>query len=166
MNESNQNESSQGAGCWTMALLGFGAIGCLLLMLPSFLNSATSAKQSEAKQYTGSMNRAQQAYFWENKEREEKGKFANEIGKLELGIATETENYNYLLRATDSASFHYAIPKDRELKGFAGAVFMVETASEGTLAILCETIDPGKVLPAEPQMENGVPICGAGTEEL
>ena len=166
MNESNQNESSQGAGCMIMALLGVGAIGCLFLVAPSLLNSSTKAKQSEAKQYMGSMNRAQQAYFWENKEREEKGKFANEIGKLELDIPTETENYKYLLRATDSASFHYAIAKERELKGYVGAVFMVETASSGTLAILCQAIDPGIALPAEPQMENGVPTCGAGTEEL
>ena len=31
------------------------------IALPSFLNQANKAKQSEAKQYTGSMNRAQQA---------------------------------------------------------------------------------------------------------
>ena len=166
MNESNQNESSQGAGCLIMALLGVGAIGCLFLVAPSLLNSSTKAKQSEAKQYMGSMNRAQQAYFLDNKEPEEKGKFAKEFGKLELGIPTETEYYQYLLRATDSASFHYAISKDKELKGFAGAVFMVETASSGTLAILCETAEPGQIIPAEPQMENGVPTCGTGTEKL
>ncbi|HBB34438.1 MAG TPA: hypothetical protein DC064_22270, partial [Cyanobacteria bacterium UBA9273] len=31
------------------------------IALPSFLNQANKAKESEAKQYTGSMNRAQQA---------------------------------------------------------------------------------------------------------
>ncbi|MGB5916292.1 MAG: type IV pilin-like G/H family protein, partial [Phormidesmis sp.] len=36
--------------------------------LPSFLNQANKAKQSEAKTYTGSMNRAQQAYYLENSE--------------------------------------------------------------------------------------------------
>ncbi|MGK7902613.1 MAG: type IV pilin-like G/H family protein [Hormoscilla sp.] len=165
MNDSNQNESSQGAGCVIMALLGIGAIGFWLFVAPYFLNSAGKAKKTEAKMYVGSMNRAQQAYFLDNKEPEEKGKFANEIGKLELGIPTETENYKYLLRATDTATFHYAIPKEKELKGYAGAVFMVETASSGTSAILCKTTGPGQIIPAEPQMENGVPTCGTGTEE-
>jgi len=166
VNESNQNESSQGAGCVIIGLLGVGAIGCWLFVAPYFLNSAGKAKKTEAKVYIGTMNRAQQAYFLDNKEPEEKGKFANEIGKLELGIRTETEHYKYLLRATDTATFHYAIAKEKELKGYAGAVFMVETAESGTLAILCEAAEPGQIIPAEPQMENGFPTCGAGTEPL
>ena len=36
------------------------------IALPSFLNQANKAKQSEAKTYVGSMNRAQQAYYLEN----------------------------------------------------------------------------------------------------
>src|SRR6478672_5882657 len=36
------------------------------IALPSFLNQANKAKQSEAKQNVGSMNRAQQAYYLEN----------------------------------------------------------------------------------------------------
>jgi type II secretory pathway pseudopilin PulG len=36
------------------------------IALPSFLNQANKAKQSEAKTYVGSMNRGQQAYFLEN----------------------------------------------------------------------------------------------------
>ena len=169
MNDSNQNqnESSQGAGCMIRALLGIGAIvGVYLLVAPSSLCSANKARQSEAKTYVGAMNRAQQAYFLENKEREEKGKFANELDKLGLGIGAETENYKYLVRATDSASFHYAISKEKDLQGFVGAVFMVETSSSGTLAIFCEAIDDGQVIPAKPKLENGVPTCGAGTEEL
>ena len=160
MNDYNQNESSQGSGCLIIALLGICAIGYWLVMFPFFPNQADRARQSEAKHYVGTMNRAQQAYYVENQE------LANEFDKLGLGISAETENYKYLVRATDSASFHYAIPKREELKAYAGAVFVVETASSGTLAIFCQTTEPGQIIPAEPQMENGVPTCGAGTEEL
>ncbi|MGK7902616.1 MAG: type IV pilin-like G/H family protein [Hormoscilla sp.] len=134
-----------------------------LIALPSFLRQGILA---EVSNNIDSMNRAQQAYFWENKEPDKKGKFAKEIGKLELDIPTDTKNYKYLLRASDSASFHYAIAKDKELKGYAGAVFMVETASSETLAIMCIAAEPGQLIPAEPQMENGVPTCGTGTEPL
>src|SRR6476620_8630709 len=59
------------------------------IALPSFLNQANKAKQSEAKTYVGSMNRAQQAYYLENTA------FSNSIGQLGLGIATQTVNYQY-----------------------------------------------------------------------
>src|SRR4028118_180080 len=59
------------------------------IALPSFLNQANKAKQSEAKTYAGSMNRGQQAYYLENDE------FSTEIGELGLGIKTQTANYIY-----------------------------------------------------------------------
>ncbi|OBQ26060.1 MAG: pesticin, partial [Aphanizomenon flos-aquae MDT14a] len=36
------------------------------IALPSFLNQAKKARQSEAKTYVGSMNRGQQAFYTEN----------------------------------------------------------------------------------------------------
>src|SRR4028118_514736 len=57
------------------------------IALPSFLNQANKAKQSEAKQYIGSMNRSQQAVYAEN------GRFATSVGELNLGIKTTTQNY-------------------------------------------------------------------------
>jgi type IV pilus assembly protein PilA len=61
------------------------------IALPSFLNQANKARQSEAKTYVGSMNRAQQAYFLE------KQQFANftEITFLGLGVPLTTTNYGY-----------------------------------------------------------------------
>jgi type IV pilus assembly protein PilA len=59
------------------------------IALPSFLNQANKAKESEAKQYTGSMNRAQQAKF------AELGGFATTVDALGLGIKTQTTNYKY-----------------------------------------------------------------------
>lgn len=63
------------------------------IALPSFLNQANKAKQSEAKTYVGSMNRGQQAYYLENDTFV--GSDTKEFGNLGLGIATETTNYSY-----------------------------------------------------------------------
>jgi len=62
------------------------------IALPSFLNQANRARQSEAKTYIGSMNRAQQAFYLENSQ------FTEDLGALGLGIASQTEFYNYDIR--------------------------------------------------------------------
>ena len=59
------------------------------IALPSFLNQASKARQSEAKTYTGSMNRSQQAYYLEKQE------FAPNLTALAVGIAQTTANYGY-----------------------------------------------------------------------
>jgi type IV pilus assembly protein PilA len=59
------------------------------IALPSFLNQAAKARQSEAKTYTGSMNRSQQAYYLE------KQQFAPNLVTLAVGVAQTTENYGY-----------------------------------------------------------------------
>ncbi|MCL1491400.1 MAG: type IV pilin-like G/H family protein [Pseudanabaena sp. Salubria-1] len=59
------------------------------IALPSFLNQASKARQSEAKTYVGSMNRSQQAYYLEKQE------FAPNLQTLAVGIAQTTENYGY-----------------------------------------------------------------------
>lgn len=63
------------------------------IALPSFLNQANKARESEAKQYVGSMNRAQQARFLE------KSAFSNDFGILGLGIASNTTHYLYSIGA-------------------------------------------------------------------
>ncbi len=59
------------------------------IALPSFLNQAAKARQSEAKTYVGSMNRSQQAYYLE------KQQFAPNLVTLAVGVAQTTENYGY-----------------------------------------------------------------------
>ncbi|NEP24177.1 type IV pilin-like G/H family protein [Moorena sp. SIO3I6] len=119
------------------------------IALPSFLNQANKAKQSEAKTYVGSMNRAQQAYYLENNE------FVTEIdnfGELGLGIAKETDNYLYRLKTDDAEKnvSNYADPRKKgtedideksSLKSYQGVVILgqiKETGEATTLAILCE----------------------------
>ncbi|NEQ49505.1 MAG: prepilin-type N-terminal cleavage/methylation domain-containing protein [Leptolyngbya sp. SIO3F4] len=112
------------------------------IALPSFLNQANKAKQSEAKTYIGSINRAQQAYYLENNEFATHATFT----QLGLGIDTKTTNYTYSI-ATDANNDSYAIsvadPEGSALKAYAGAVRLGTVQGTGeatTLAILCEAL--------------------------
>ncbi|WP_269546375.1 type IV pilin-like G/H family protein [Coleofasciculus chthonoplastes] len=119
--------------------------------------------QSEAKQYIGSMNRAQQAYFLE------KGNFTNNIGELGLGISTETKNYTYSSHATLLSAINYSVSRQSDLKSYVGGVFLgrvEETGESTTLAILCETKDKGTNRPPAPIVEDGTLQCAPGTENL
>ena len=120
------------------------------IALPSFLNQANKAKQSEAKTYVGSMNRAQQAYYMENGTMATNDRFA----QLGLGIKTQTDSYDYEINdgtAEANGSIPFtgatAAPRDAALKLYAGAV-KVATIGTGvnveatTLATLCEALLP------------------------
>ncbi|PSN20711.1 hypothetical protein C7271_00835 [filamentous cyanobacterium CCP5] len=119
------------------------------IALPSFLNQANKARQSEAKTYVGSMNRAQQAYYLERSE------FTPDLGQLGLGIKPLTQFYSYEIEldTTDPAGVNAARPwdvdndvydADSSLKGYVGGfgIGNVQATNEATtLAVLCETVD-------------------------
>jgi type IV pilus assembly protein PilA len=181
-------------GCLLLAYIGLIAFFTLFVM-PLFLSfgfkdkqveilvgssasMVTKSKQSEAKQYVSSMNKGQQAYFAEN------SAFGNSVAALGLGIRTETINYKYSTRATQTASFNYGVAKDKTLKNYVGGVFLVPAKKLDpnarrdemtTESILCETEkrpwfrvkrtdEPDE--PAEPMYQNGEVICGKGTTEV
>ena len=135
------------------------------IALPSFLNQANKAKESEAKTYVGSAVRAQQAYYLENNH------FATSMGSVELGINTSTKNYGYTVpTATKQQTTIYATTKNTvTLRSFIGGVAAAPTATgEGTTkGILCRGI-----LPATPAAPAGInlpiatssaePTCGTG----
>lgn len=109
------------------------------IALPSFLNQANKAKQSEAKTIIGSMNRAQQAYQLEA------GKFADadNFGKLGLGVRTQTENYKYIIKGSGTAVTNTAqqVVDKAPLKAYVGGVMVgtiADTSEATSLAILCE----------------------------
>lgn len=143
------------------------------IALPSFLNQANKAKESEAKQYSGSACRAQQAFFLE------KDRFTSTFGRLGLGIATETANYTYAI--PDSADLQLTVvfaadPNNpNTLRAFECGTQVGETdpddpdASETTtLAQLCQTIDPAESTGEGVTFDapDGQPSCneGAGWE--
>ncbi len=117
------------------------------IALPSFLNQANKARQSEAKTYIGSMNRAQQAYYMENSN--EFAATAN-FARLGLGVAKETSNYKYEIEgggANISTVVNRAEiktnPTQSALKAYLGGVSastVTGTNEAATLAVLAEGV--------------------------
>ena len=143
------------------------------IALPSFLNQANKAKESEAKQYVGSANRAEQAFFLE------KNKFTTDWGNLGLGIATQTANYLYNVPTADAnlgkqvEIVGTAHPdKTNTLRAYVGGVQVGQIQGTGettTLAILCQSKDPKTGSDAgvtlDPNTANP-PECGGDYENL
>jgi type IV pilus assembly protein PilA len=80
------------------------------IALPSFLNQANKARQSEARNYVGSINRAQQAYYLE------KQQFSPNLITASIGIPASTPNYVYgIIRSqgkgvTGQYAFAFGLP--------------------------------------------------------
>lgn len=100
------------------------------IALPSFLNQANKARQSEAKTYVGSINRAQQAYFVEF------GSFSADGDDLEGGIADSTQNYIYTIAGDSDNATIEADARKNALKAYGGAVYIDGNTTPG---IVCET---------------------------
>lgn len=148
------------------------------IALPSFLNQANKAKQSEAKTYVGSMNRSQQAYYLE------KNTFAanDGFGKLGLGVSTQTTNYKYQIlpltapgtgisNVTNQAQQVLAAAPIKAYVGGVGIGTVQATSEATTLALLCEgqkaLVNGGKSgtdLVAPPVA--GVQTCPAGYDPI
>lgn len=142
------------------------------IALPSFLNQANKAKQSEAKTYVGSMNRAQQAYYLENNQFADQSNFGN----LGLGIATQTVNYIYAIKGGGPGSSGVTnqaqlVNQKAPLKAYIGGVGVATqtTTNEATtIAVLCEAQNPGvNNGPTGTEVvnfsANGAPSCPTGT---
>jgi type IV pilus assembly protein PilA len=126
------------------------------IALPSFLNQANKAKESEAKTYVGSSVRAQQAYFLENSH------FATNFAKVELGINTGTKNYEYKISAADKQKtiIWGQSNNTNTLRSFVGGV-VVGQATSGeatTLGVLCRGAKPATVA-----ADAGVDLSGAAS---
>jgi prepilin-type N-terminal cleavage/methylation domain-containing protein len=128
------------------------------IALPSFLNQANKAKQSEAKQYAGSMNRAQQAKFAED------GQFQTSVDLLGIGIKTQTTNYKYVVTGgglgNTAASNQANANATATLRSYVGQVAIPQggTGDKTTVAILCEFEANAGAPSADAS------ACGTGTE--
>ena len=159
------NSAYSGCGC-LLLLMGIGVIGAIAL--PSVMDNTPRPKvfQSEAKQYVGSMNRAQQAIVIE------KSAFATSVNALGIGIKTETKNYKYSVRATKQTAVNYGVSKKPELKSYVGGVFVIRAKSNNgedemrTESILCSADTPGTRPHLPPQVQNSKLICGTGTTQV
>lgn len=132
------------------------------IALPSFLNQANKAKQSEAKTYVGSLNRAQQAAIME------RGSFTSDVGALGLGIRTQTENYGYGI-STDPPGASGSVNRGGSLKiplrSYVGITWLGQTGAAAgatsevtSLAIMCESKDVGQLTLAQASDKNVVDV--------
>ncbi|HEY9800682.1 MAG TPA: type IV pilin-like G/H family protein [Leptolyngbyaceae cyanobacterium] len=115
------------------------------IALPSLLGQVNKAKQSEARNYVGTANRSQQAFYLEYQ------KFASSINELQMGIRTQTDNFNYVIvgnNTSDVAQFK-AENRGAGLKSYYGLTGTTRgdsaTREALTLAIACESIAPQPV---------------------
>lgn len=107
--------------------------------LPSLLSQANKAKQVEARNNVGAMNRAQQAFFLE------KGRFGA-YTELGVGIQTETTNYQYTFEPEEPTVDNdglaiLASTRTAGLKPYTGLVWSEvddATSQATTRALLCE----------------------------
>jgi len=108
--------------------------------LPSFLNQANKAKQSEAKQYLASINKGQQAYYAEESSFVEEIK---EVAKLGLGIKTATNNYTYNIETNGSANGGanaWTATAASGLNFYAGLVYLTDASGALTSqTAICES---------------------------
>ncbi|MFN6559760.1 MAG: type IV pilin-like G/H family protein [Nostoc sp. ChiSLP01] len=133
------------------------------IALPSFLNQANKGKQSEAKQYAGSMNRAQQAYFLEN------GEFSTGLDSLGMGIRSQTENYKYVVSGNTTGVANNGTSLKSPLKSYVGVVNLSTqsgTSEATTLAILCESNAVGVGTNQSPAYSNTEPTCPSNFSPL
>jgi prepilin-type N-terminal cleavage/methylation domain-containing protein len=114
------------------------------IALPSFLNQAKKARQSEAKTYVGSLNRGQQAFYTEN------DSFTSSIDAMGVGIATQTANYTYIA-ATNvntgtnifAANYSNSTNSGSGLKNYGGVVSLRTAGANSEVtsqAFMCETL--------------------------
>ncbi len=121
-------------------------------------------KQAEGRQNVAAMNRAQQAYFLESNE------FADSVPEVGIGIKTQTENYEYSIRATPLTAFEYGVSRKGELKSYVGGVFITSgDEAKGeilTVELVCETKSRGTKRPAEPVVLGNFVECPPNTKLL
>ena len=137
------------------------------IALPSFLNQANKAKQSEAKQYLASISKGQQAYY------AEEGSFVTamtDISKLGLGIRTATSNYTYEIGGngvTDPGPGANSWTKNAAvgLKYYAGLVYLTQASGALTAGtLLCESTAQSTDATA-PKTNDLTTACGGAFEE-
>ncbi len=134
------------------------------IALPSFLNQANKARQSEAKTYVGSMNRGQQAYYVE------KSEFVTDIanvGDLGLNIQTKTENYMYGILGRSTGVTNWGTSAgNANLKSYVGVVNVSSTSADTTtFSALCESDNNNQAKPTE-TYNTAAPTCPRNYSQL
>jgi type IV pilus assembly protein PilA len=138
------------------------------IALPNFLNQGAKAKQTEAKQNIGLINRTQTSY------RSENSGFADEFDKLGTGTLAgtsnaSTTNYSYTLVAGTDSTTIIANALDTALKGYGGANTRYSNSQSQSVisSVVCEQIaigTAGVTAPSAPT--TAAPVCANTAKAL
>ncbi len=139
-------------------------------------SSANRVRNLEAKDYVGSMNRGQQAYFLENVT------WGKSLKELQLPFKSETENYRYSIQVnkaiatittkpyTDAGiAINLGIARKPNLKSYVGIVWLQEISvpkEVTSYARLCESIEPTMKLPPIPKWDGREMKCPEGYKTI
>lgn len=127
--------------------------------LPSLLSQTNKAKQVEARNNVGAMNRAQQAVYLEQNQ------FATNMPQLGVGIPTATTNYKYGFQKTgDTNVANIATARKANLKPYVGLVWTQTINNQSTTqALLCEQTNPATATDTPPANTSGTTCTGMVT---
>ncbi|MFM2429475.1 MAG: hypothetical protein RLZZ511_688 [Cyanobacteriota bacterium] len=137
------------------------------IALPSFLNQANKAKQSEAKNYVGTLVRTQQAFYLE------KSGFATSFEQLAKPVPSDTTNYGYTITGGGSNATSVSVlgtSKKVALKGYGGATVVTQSGSASeanSVGGVCEANVAGTGAPPTPTFNaSGTADCGTNGTSL
>jgi type IV pilus assembly protein PilA len=136
MGKSLAQEQKQEGFTLIELLVSIIIIGVLsAIALPSFLNTVSKARGSEAKSNLGAINRAQQVY------RFEKQVFAPDLSALaSQGMNVNGKFYMYSVTGGNDTATVLADPGSDDLKVYAAGV--VKDTNQTVVQIICESIQP------------------------
>ncbi len=103
------------------------------LASPSLFQNVETARTAEARQFLGTLNRAQQVHFFEQ------GTFAITFTDLGTDLTLASNTYNYqIINSTDTEVQQQATPLppfNNDLKTLEGAVFRIGSGFDAALCI-------------------------------
>lgn len=127
-----------------------------------FRTQARLARQSQAKNTVGAINRAQQAYILEYEEFASSAEFPTPL----LGERViDSEHYTYEVRRSVAGDIAYAIASPTA-EGWPSFIGIVMQQAEGTASqqIVCESTEPTRQIPPSVLPESSDLTCPAGYE--
>jgi len=125
----------------------------------SIITMGQRAKESEAKNYVGAVQRAQQSF------RIERDSFAKSVEELEIGIPLETENFSYQFHnPSDQLTYFTAQAKTTTLRNFLSGVAVKPNGQ--TYGSSCQSLQPSSTPPPAPIFDGETLQCPEGYEEM
>jgi Type IV pilin-like G and H, putative len=125
------------------------------------------AKESEAKQTTALMNRAQAIFRVEHPE------FTRNFGELGINLPSESQNYTYSIRSSDSNKFaqNVATAKTIGLKNYLGLIVYYRNQKgqsfvHGSLCVSIQANQKTTRSISVPKIKDGDPVCPKGYEKV